>query len=1229
MQDDEPRTWVPAGRTELVGTLMGDPQAAWTVPDAFGPIVATDAQGQTLAVVRDGTDVRLGEAEEDEQAPLQIQVWRKLSTGVPRDLTTVVRLQGGTEGQPVDVGAALPEGFAAYATEGPVTLTAQGHWRIAAGQSVVTVRARCTDQRCADPAQLTVGPPALKAPWPTTEVWSLDLAQGAYPADWRSLAPAADPRANGVPTAWQGWPATALKAGQTVAVTALVRPPAPTALMVEHRWMLDADRAHWLAVDTVRGTVGAPWRLVPAAGSHLGQVVSPDGVEQVSNRATGDTSEGDGGIPWGHTTVALQAVRMQAAGAPLSAVGWQTDATQVSGSLRAPPDVRVLHVSGPDGATNTWVSNWTLIQVFLGALFVGLIGRVLGWKAGILAVGYVALATPTLGTGAPFFSLALGVALTAVWPWVRQQRWRWVGQTLLTGVGLVLLIQTALFTRAQWEGVFHPQLDAAAPALVESLWAPRGGLGANASHTFFNRHEDSIAEAGVYTQIDPAPTPAAPVAPMAAPRLQRVAAPAPLAEAMMVAPSPAGWGAPVGEVAFPEVHVTWDGPVRANETFRVWWLGPLGLAIWRLLTLFALGGLLIRLGARWTRAHPGTSSWSSTEPHRGTGPKARRWPATWLGAGLVLWPLLGVAQTTPDPATLAALAARLNAPPRCAPDCARWQQAAVRVEGTGVTWTLQAEADQPATLAVPQPGNGVILDGGASQGETAVFTDAGQAVTVGAGVTTVTLHYRVSGGRWNWTLDQPGLPVTVIGTDVGVEGVQDGALSEATLTLVPAQAVTAAAASAVHPYVHLQRELSLTDRWRVTTTATLVGTASTPVTVVVPLLPGEKAITAPEVTAQGVRLTVRDTQPTVRWTSEVPAVREWRWTAPNDPTVVTGWTIVASPWWQVALSGVTRPMTGPGEGWAVTPFPGQTVVLAAEPLKVRPGVTVAVDQATLTSTPGQRMSTQVLQMTVRAHGAQAWPLQLPENATLISVTVGEPAGEPLPLTLAQGTLVLPVTDGTAVWTVTFRLPTGQGVHWATPAVGWQAPTVNARVDPGLNAGSRWVLAAQGPGVGPAFTLWSSLGLALLVAWGLSRWPGRPLSFGMWAGLAAGTILANGWAWLVLAGFLLAMEAKGRRSWGLKGRWVLRVILAGWAIVALIVLIVTVGQGLMGNPHAWTAVANEGAVWLLPSSTGGLPAITVWSAPMWLYRGVLLLWSLWLAWAVIGWGRRAFRLWLAP
>jgi hypothetical protein len=82
-------------------------------------------------------------------------------------------------------------------------------------------------------------------------------------------------------------------------------------------------------------------------------------------------------------------------------------------------------------------------------------------------------------------------------------------------------------------------------------------------------------------------------------------------------------------------------------------------------------------------------------------------------------------------------------------------------------------------------------------------------------------------------------------------------------------------------------------------------------------------------------------------------------------------------------------------------------------------------------------------------------------------------------------------------------------------------------------------------------------------------------------------------------------------------------LAVLTLAALIGLVGAVSQGLLGRPAM--QIMGNGSTgtllnWYQDRTSGALPEISVVSVPMWVYRGLMLGWALWLALRLLRWLR---------
>ena len=165
--------------------------------------------------------------------------------------------------------------------------------------------------------------------------------------------------------------------------------------------------------------------------------------------------------------------------------------------------------------------------------------------------------------------------------------------------------------------------------------------------------------------------------------------------------------------------------------------------------------------------------------------------------------------------------------------------------------------------------------------------------------------------------------------------------------------------------------------------------------------------------------------------------------------------------------------------------------------------------------------------------------------------------------------------------------------------------------------------AGGPRWGPAILFWSYLVVIVLAAVGLGRARLTPLKTWQWVLLGMGLTQVPAPLALIIVGWLLALKLREQHA--MPGHWLgfnaLQVGLAVLTLVALISLFQAVKAGLIGNPEMQIVGNNSSAAilnWTQDRVAETLPRPWVFTLPIWSYRALMLAWSLWLAFALLGW-----------
>ncbi|HEX5305982.1 MAG TPA: hypothetical protein VFW82_07850, partial [Dyella sp.] len=323
-------------------------------------------------IERNGNRLTLGEAAAAARAAdaLSLRVYRQLVDGLPPTLETRLQINVAGTAREQLLGPALPAGFVATALSGdlPARLESDGRLRVQLrpGQWTITLDARATTPL----AGVTWKPPG--APWPAQEVWS--YADDTDLRGTRVEGQGVDASRAGVPADWLSFPAFAVDASHGLAVIEGNRGDQGgqgDQLQLQRELWLDFDGRGLSAVDRLTGTlrhhqrldVGAPWQLQRAEQGGQPLLISQG-------------KDGRSGVELRQQALDLRAgLRVASHGGSLPSGGWQIPLEGIDASLHLPPGYRLVGARGVDRSPDSWIAQWTLLDLFVVALIALLAGR--------------------------------------------------------------------------------------------------------------------------------------------------------------------------------------------------------------------------------------------------------------------------------------------------------------------------------------------------------------------------------------------------------------------------------------------------------------------------------------------------------------------------------------------------------------------------------------------------------------------------------------------------------------------------------------------------------------------------------------------------------------------------------------------------------------------------------------------------------------------------------------
>lgn len=1179
---------------------------------------------------------------------LSLRVFRLIEDEIPLTVTTQIQVEVGGEVREEVLGPALLAGLVPLSLSGdlPARLEDDGRLRVQLrpGLWTLTLLARSTA-----PVSVLMAPPAAEH-WATQEVWSLSARHHLRVIEASGL-PATDPRQVGVPEGWQSFPAFVAEPGAALKLNETQRGSqalAPDALQLRRHLWLDFDGEGFTVQDQLLGRLSRTWRMEAQAPITLGRV-QVDGQPQLITRHGAGT-----GVEVRHGSLNLIAdSRIEDGARRLPAGGWSTDLQAIQTTLHLPPAWRLLAAPGVDNVPDTWLSRWTLLDLFL--VLIAAIAALRLFGRGAAALTLVTLALTWHEPGAPqwtWLHLIAAIAMLRALPKSFDDSgrlrklllgWQWIAAGALAFVALPFAIQQARLS-------LYPQLE------NEYGFAQAGfdlsGRSAEPNDMAQAEMAARMEEAPVLSQqMADAPAPASAPAERENYDSRRVRALVAKSAAYannvsqssiqkldpnvltQTGPGLPGW-------SWRESTLSWSGPVTADQVFSLWLMPPfLTRALgWLSILLIAL------LTARWL-------SVPLRLPALRGGAKTASLLAGLVALGMVTALPAPVYAQDPDPGLVAPpqppsadllreLRERLTAPADCQPNCASWSRMNLTVsEADRLTLRLTAEAQIDTVLRLPVPPlsagqnrvwqpQAVLLD----DRDAALVRDNAGALwlRVPAGRHSVVVSGEMSGFA---QLQLPMSPAPRMAefdtpgwllTGIDAQGRPGSAVELIRERKEEASASAEGSTEALPPLLRLTRTLQLGLVWGVESTLTREGNAQGAYVASVPALAGE-VVTGDSVRVVNgkIQASFAPNQDRVSWTSRLDTASTLALKADDANDLIETWRFDVSPLWHIAFAGIPA-VTNQENDWRLVtfrPWPGETVTAQiARPEAVK-GQVLTLDLAELTTQPGKRATDYTLSLSLRASQGGQHALPLPAGLELQSLEID---GTPQPARRENDRVILPLHPGQQNVVLKLRADAGLGLLTSTPALQTAVPGVNVRLGVQLPQ-DRWVLLAGGPALGPAVLFWGVLVVLLVVALGLGKLGMTPLKGLQWGLLMVGlSQLPIGGAALV-AGWLfaLALRSKMPEGWSARRFNAVQILLALWTLFALSTLFGAVAQGLLGTPDMQIAGNGSSAFdlrWYQDRFDGTLPSAWVLSVSIWFYRGLMLLWALWLANSLLNWLR---------
>ena len=1156
-------------------------------------------------------------AEEKDQ--VAIRVFRKLADGSPIVLESRMQLRVTGKGRNFDLGQITSEGFSLVQLKSPLPLSVDAAGlakvKLTPGEYWITL----TEVAQGGMKEFSTIP-NITSDWPTQEVWSFEPNTNLRSVEISATegGSAVDPEVAGVPAEWHSLVSYQLPKGGKLVLQENQRGESlsqVSALTLRRTLWLDLSGQSLAVQDQFGGTMRSGWRLNAQPPLELGSV-KVNGEPQLLSI---DPENKQVGVELRGSAINLVASgRQELAGGRIKAVGWDQGVDSLGITLNIPPGFRLLAASGVDHVYGSWFSRWDLLMLFFVTLLSAAVYRLFGRMVGGIALLTLLLLVGEIG--APLFiwiPLVASVALARVLKAGRFRRWVWRFLALLV---LMLGLSAVPYSSRQILKGLFPQLDGARYYYQQAESAAPRSMAAKGVD--YSEEEGRTFDAQILA------APASDYLSLARQKLQQVDPKA------IIQTGPA-----LPEWRFDTAELSWSGPVSAGEEVQLYLLGPISMLIISFLrALLPLLGLAFFAREFW-RLRKVEEEQVKSEATVG------------VGAALALM-LIAIspsrellAQEFPPERLLKELEQRVVSG-RCQGECVSIEAVRVELSESRLIVKMVVSSSGNSSVVLPGPTSvflpeKVELKPLGSADLTGVLTgglpnlsrdSAGMLrVALKSGVFELSAEGQLPVRNMH-TLRLPdgsnNLSVSAAGWRVDGFDPNTGQASGSIQFVQEQQEVSERKAKdewrvVLKPQYELTREIFVGVDWRVVNTLRRLGDLTDSALVEVPLIRGE----APFIdfvegdTGLSVMASFAPQQQEFTWEGAIGHIPELKLKA-EVPQLIEIWKLSCSSVFRCRSSGVPATSTLQA-GSAQTlwnPRLGEEVAVQVTKPAGAPGILTTVDAVDLRWSLGERRATANLAIRGRSSEGGVIPVRIGEQARVQSAQVN---GRDLPLVLEKGVLSAPIGRGeyqiSMAWEEDFEWRIAQG----TSQVALQLPLSNITVGSSLPP-RRWVLWASGPSWGPVFLFWRDLILVLLLALALGKYRIAGLGNRSWVLLGLGLVQLPAILMLPIPLWLAALEQR-RKSFELTRGWfnLRQLALVVLTFFALVSGYVVVSQGLVGDPKL-SIVGSYGyelpLTWFSDQSAGEIPAPVIYSLPIWVWRGFMLIWSTWFAVTLLRWLR---------
>jgi hypothetical protein len=1155
---------------------------------------------------------------QEESNSIRIKVFRHLDDEIPQILTTKLKIVVTGKTRDSELGRVISQDFELISITSPIpaVVSKDGTLRVELKTGVWEIDVKARAKGIFNSFTTTAG----GNEWPKQELWSFQERNSMRVVSLSGVSQV-DPSQTDMPRVWHSLPAYLINWDDTLKLNEKGRgdqTPTPNSFSLTREFHLDFDGKGFTVEDKMNGRVNEATQLSMTEPFELGKATLNGKPHLVVKTEFGS------GVGLSTGNINLSTISRVKEGSVVPVSGWSVPQKSVSSTLNLPPGWELFHISGVDSVGRSVVSSWSLWEIFLALLLLVLLFKTFGTLWAFIGGTAILLLFHT--TGSPqIFWLAILIT-TSVLKIVPQNSFRNILRFVYAAFMIILVWMVIPLSIKTVRTVFYPQLkqskgvsdyyevmdsDNSRRVLLEKeikiakdkTSMPQNKMALQrslameiTSDASYGSSAESFNQSSSYSQ-----------------NLRKYSQ----TENLQTGPGKPSW-------SWDRYYFTSDSEVEPTAKLKFYLISPIFMRFANLLAVVSLVALTLRLLYLLKEV-----------PQFKKGEKEMK---TISSSILILMFLLAPAnlqaQTDYPPKYLfdkieKNVKEELAKKPLCFPKCAEIESGKVIVKNEKVVakFTILAQEETVLPFLSLNQGSWTPQEISVNGKESFAKVDGSIALLLKQGVNSVIFRGPVLNNQISLTFPTALHNFSVDAPAWSVTGVKDGQLPGKMVQLRKTEVKKIASNSSVgtqpdvESFVIINRQFSIGDEQQVYTSVVRKAPLNRPLTVKVKLLEKEALLTADITVKDGIAtIEIPANRNSVNFRSRFPMVSSLFLESKNSSSQVETWSFSVEPRYKVNFSGLLPvKTTGVTAQKIWKPRKGDSLNVVINKSKAMVGKTTTVESAKVEVVGGKRSSRCILNLQVNSSMGEAMTVYLTDKSVVEKLSVD---GREQTISKEGSVVKVPLHPGIQKVVLEWKDTTKISILEKTQEIKLSTDVSNISINYRVPR-SRWIIALGGPLLGPAMLIWGILSVFILFAFLLPKVTQTPLNIVSWIFLFLGvsSIHYLGGVPLILWFVVISYRKKYEGSVESVGFSWMQIGIVLVTLFALCSLAISIPVGLLSSPNMHITGNGSSAYnffWYQDRSSLTLPQGWFLSFPIWVYRGVMLLWSVWIAANISKW-----------